>query len=229
VSDRDPHLGQPVYTAGQPLEEAQAAMVLIHGRGATAPDILRLAGDLHHDGFAYIAPQAAGNTWYPQRFLAPLEQNEPFLSSALAAIERALVQVETAGISTDRVIIGGFSQGACLAAEFVARHTGCCGGLFVLSGGLIGPPGTVWQYNGRLDRLPVFLGCGTADPHVPLDRVYETARVFRDMGAEVTQRIYPDMGHMINQDEIDHVRDMMRAVSAGDPTGTSVVTEQQEP
>jgi predicted esterase len=229
VSDRDPHLGQPVYTAGQPLEEAQAAMVLIHGRGATAPDILRLAGDLHHDGFAYIAPQAAGNTWYPQRFLAPLDQNEPFLSSALAAIERALAQVQSAGISEDRAIVGGFSQGACLAAEFVARHAGCCGGVFVLSGGLIGPPGTVWQYNGRLERLPVFLGCGTADPHIPLERVYETARVFRGMGAEVTERIYPDMGHMINQDEIDHVRDMMRAISAGDHTGTSTITAQQGP
>jgi predicted esterase len=229
VSDRDPHLGQPVYTAGQPLEEAQAAMVLIHGRGATAPDILRLADDLHHDGFAYIAPQAAGNAWYPQRFLAPLEQNEPFLSSALAAIERVLAHGEAAGISKDRVIIGGFSQGACLAAEFVARHAGCCGGLFVLSGGLIGPPGTVWQYPGRLDRLPVFLGCGTADPHVPLDRVHETARVLRDMGAEVTERTYPGMGHMINQDEIDHVRDMMRAVSADDYTGISTITAQQGP
>jgi predicted esterase len=224
VSEPDPHRDQPVYTAGQPLAEAQAVIVLIHGRGATAPDILQLAGDLHHDGFAYIAPQAAGNAWYPHRFLAPLEQNEPFLSSALATIERMLAQVEAAGISRDRVIIGGFSQGACLAAEFVARHAGCCGGLFVLSGGLIGPPGTVWQYDGRLDRLPVFLGCGTADPHVPLDRVHETARVLRDMGAEVTERIYPDMGHMINQDEIDHVRDMMRAVSASDHMGTSTIT-----
>jgi predicted esterase len=115
------------------------------------------------------------------------------------------------------------------AAEFVTRHAGCCGGLFVLSGGLIGPPGTLWQVSGGLERLPVFLGCGTADPHIPLDRVHETARVFRDMGAEVTERIYPDMGHMINQDEIDHVRSMMWAVSGDDRTGTSTITAQQGP
>jgi len=225
----DPHQGQPVYTAGQPLEEAQAAMILIHGRGATARDILQLAGDLHHDGFAYIAPQAAGHTWYPYRFLAPLEHNEPFLSSALAYIERMFTQVEAAGISRDRVILGGFSQGACLAAEFVVRHAGRCGGLFVLSGGLIGPPGTTWPSDGRLERVPIFLGCGTADPHIPLDRVQETALVFRGMGAEVTERIYPGMGHMINQDELDYVRDMMQAITSGDRRSGAALTRQASP
>lgn len=216
MSEPDPHRDQPVYTAGQPPEKAQAAMILIHGRGATARDVLRLADDLDHEAFSYIAPQAAGNTWYPYRFLAPPEHNEPFLLSALAAIERVLTQVEAAGIARDRVLIGGFSQGACLAAEFVVRHVGGCGGLFVLSGGLIGPPGTTWPSEGRLDRLPVFVGCGTVDPHIPLERVQETVLVFRGMGAEVTERIYPGMGHMINQDELDHVRGMMRAIISGE-------------
>jgi predicted esterase len=225
----DPHQGQPVYTAGQLLEEAKAAMILLHGRGATAHDILNLASDLNHDGFSFIAPQAAGNTWYPHRFLAPLEYNEPFLSSALAAIERALTQVEAAGISRDRVLIGGFSQGACLAAEFVVRHAGSYGGLFVLSGGLIGPPGTTWQSDGRLERVPIFLGCGTADPHIPLDRVQETANVFRGMGAEVTERIYPGMGHMINQDELNHVRGMMQAITSGDRRSGAARTTSASP
>jgi predicted esterase len=225
----DPHQGQPVHTAGKPLEEAQAAMILVHGRGATARDILHLTNDLDHDGFSYIAPQAASNTWYPHRFLAPLEHNQPYLSSALAAIERVLTQVEAAGIARDRVLIGGFSQGACLAAEFVVRHAGSYGGLFVLSGGLIGPPGTTWQSDGRLERVPIFLGCGTADPHIPLDRVQETANVCRGMGAEVTERIYPGMGHMINQDELDYVRGMMRAIISGDRRSGAARTTSASP
>lgn len=197
-----PHAGQPVRAAGRPLAEARAALILVHGRGATAESILSLADYLPHPHLAYLAPQAAGDTWYPYSFLMPLAQNEPWLSSALGRLAALLAEVEAAGIAAERVIFGGFSQGACLAAEFVARHARRYGGLLLFSGGLIGPPGTPRDYPGSLDGTPVFLGCSDTDPHIPLARVEETAEVLARLGGVVDKRVYPRLGHTINQDEI---------------------------
>lgn len=203
------HQGQPVYTAGKALHEAQGALILVHGRGASAEDILTLAGELHHLDLAYLAPQAAGNTWYPYSFLMPLAQNEPYLSSALQRVGEVLAQVKAAGISPERVIIGGFSQGACLATEFVARNAQRYGGLLVFSGGLIGPPGTPRDYAGALADTPVFLGCSDVDFHIPKERVTESSEVLRRMGAQVTAKLYPNMGHTINADELTHARQIV--------------------
>lgn len=209
-----PHQGQQVYAAGQPLDGARAAMILVHGRGATAPSILELAQVLHYDEMAYLAPQASGNTWYPYSFLAPIAQNEPNLSSALQAVADVLARVEAAGIPPEQIIIAGFSQGACLASEFVARNAGRYGGLIAFSGGLIGPPGTPRDYAGSLAGTPVFLGCSNVDFHIPEERVHETAEVLERLGADVNKKIYPNMGHTIIQDEIDQARKIVRAVVA---------------
>jgi glyoxalase family protein len=171
-----------------------------------------LAQVLYHENLAYLAPQAAGNTWYPYSFLNPIDQNEPGLSSGLQVIADVLNQIEAAGIPADKVIIGGFSQGACLASEFVARHARRYGGVLVFSGGLIGPPGTPRDYAGSLEGTPVFLGCSTADFHIPEERVDESAAVFEDLGAAVTKRLYPNMGHTIIQDEIDQAQKIVQAV-----------------
>jgi predicted esterase len=210
------HQGQPVLTAGKALSEAQAALILVHGRGATARDILSLAEPLAHPAYTYLAPQAANNTWYPYRFLEPLARNEPWLSSALDTLAGLVQQVETAGIPTARIVIGGFSQGACLASEFVARHAQRYGGLLLFSGGLIGPPGTPRTYLGTLDGTPVFLGCSDLDPHIPLERVQETADVLAQLGAQVTVRIYPNMDHTIVEDELEHARQVIDQVGRED-------------
>lgn len=207
-----PHENQPVLRAGQPLSEARAAVILVHGRGATAENILELADYLPHPSLAYLAPQAAGNTWYPYSFLMPMEQNEPYLSSALARLAALLAEVERAGIPAERVVLAGFSQGACLASEFVARQARRYGGLLAFSGGLIGPPGTPRTYAGALDGTPVFLGCSDVDPHIPLARVNETAEVLTRLGAVVDKRIYPRLGHTINQDEIEAAAALVAAV-----------------
>src|SRR6478672_5033938 len=180
-----PHQDQPVLAAGAPLSEARAAMLMVHGRGATAESILMLAGELDQPGFAYVAPQAAGDTWYPYSFLAPIPSNEPWLSSALAAVGDALAMIEEAGIPAERTVLLGFSQGACLALEFAARHARRYGGLVGLSGGLIGPDGTPRDYPGSFEGTPAFLGCSDADPHIPRERVLLTEQVLRGMGAEV--------------------------------------------
>jgi predicted esterase len=202
-----------VLAAGEPLERAQAAMVLVHGRGATAQDILTLASELDQPGFVYLAPQAANNTWYPYSFLAPIERNEPYLSSALATLQQVLAHVAAAGIPAERTILLGFSQGACLATEFAARNAHRYGGLVGLSGGLIGPDGTPRDYPGTLDGTPVFLGCSDVDPHIPAARVQESGEVLRRLGGDVTARLYPRMGHTVNQDEIEFVRQMMAALA----------------
>lgn len=209
----DPHRDQPVLTAGEPLERARGALLMVHGRGATAADILSFAGELAQPGFAYLAPQAAGNEWYPYSFLAPLARNEPDLSSALALLETLLARIATAGIPAERTILLGFSQGACLTLEYLARHARRYGGAAGWSGGLIGPDGTPRDYAGTLADTPVFLGCSDRDPHIPQARVDLTAEVLRRLGAEVTERIYPGMGHTVNQDEIDAVRAIMAAVA----------------
>lgn len=209
-----PHQGQPVYSAGQPLSQAQAAMILVHGRGATAPSILELASLLPQPAFAYLAPQAAGNTWYPYSFLTPLAQNEPYLSSALQTLDDLVQQITAAGIAPDRIVIGGFSQGACLAAEFVARHAQRYGGLLVFSGGLIGPPGTPRTYSGSLAGTPVFVGCSDVDFHIPVERVHETAEVLARLGANVDKQIYAGMGHTIVPDEIERASKLVAGVLA---------------
>lgn len=198
-----PHDNAPLYVTGTPLESATAAIILIHGRGATAPSILELAGVLAADGAAYLAPQATGNVWYPYSFLAPMDQNEPHLSSALMAVDKVVAQMEKEeGIPTERIILGGFSQGACLASEYAARNPRRYGGLLLFSGGLIGPPGTPRDYPGKFDGMPVFIGCSDVDPHIPLARVNETADTLAEMGAVVDKRIYPGMPHTIIEDEI---------------------------
>jgi len=208
-----PHQGQPLLVAGEPLESARAAMIMVHGRGATAHDILSLTADLHQPGFGYLAPQAAGNTWYPNSFLAPIPSNEPGLSSGLAVIASILEQLAVANISAERTIILGFSQGACLSLEYVARNARRYGGVVGLSGGLIGPDGTPRDYPGSLAGTPVFLGCSDVDPHVPKERVQQSAEVLQRLGGNVTARLYPRMGHTVNRDELRFVQTMMAALT----------------
>lgn len=208
-----PHQGQPVRIAGEPVSRARAAMLMVHGRGASADDILSLSNNLDQPGFAYFAPQAAGNTWYPNRFLVPLTKNEPWLSSALAFVEEVLTEITNAGIPAEQIMLLGFSQGACLALEFAARNARRYGGIVGLSGALIGPDGTPRDYKGSLAGTPVFLGCSDVDFHVPKERVDQTADVLKNLGAEVTKRLYPNMGHTVNQDEIDFVRGMMQGLA----------------
>jgi phospholipase/carboxylesterase len=209
MSKSHPHQGQPVLVQGAPLQQACAALVMIHGRGASAQDILTLVPELDQPGFAYLAPQAASNTWYPNSFLSPLESNQPYLDSALRTVGEVLAQVAGAGIPPERTMLLGFSQGACLATEYTARHARRYGGVAGLSGGLIGPGGTPREYEGSLDGTPVFLGCSDVDFHIPKERVRHTTDVLRGLGADVTERLYPNMGHTINQDEIDFVNEMM--------------------
>ena len=207
-----PHRGQPIRFAGQPLDRARAAMLMVHGRGARAEDILSLADQFERPDFAYLAPQAAGNTWYPNRFIAPIAENEPWLSSALEFVGDVLKQITTAGIPHERTILLGFSQGACLTLEFAARNARRYGGVMGLSGALIGPEDTPREYQGSLGRTPVFLGCSDVDFHVPREHVDETAEILRKLGGDVTERIYPHMDHTVNQDEIDFVRGVMKKV-----------------
>ena len=204
-----PHQGQPVLAAGEPLERAKAAMILIHGRGASAEDILSLATEVNQPGFLYLAPQAAGYSWYPQSFLAPLASNEPGLSSGLAVIAALFERLTDAGIGPERTILLGFSQGACLSLEFASRNARRYGGVVGLSGGLIGPAGTKWDYPGSLQGTPVFLGCSERDMHIPKARVQLSAQVLQQQGGTVIVRLYPHLGHTINDDELEAVRAMM--------------------
>ncbi len=213
--DGDPHRGQPVLRAGRPLAEADGALVLIHGRGATAESILELAGYLPELNLTYLAPQAANYTWYPYSFMAPMADNEPYLSSALNKVGEVIAGVEAAGIARQGIILGGFSQGACLASEYAARNAGQVGGLLAFSGGLIGPEGTPRDYDGSLNGMPVFIGCSDVDPHIPLARVQETADVLTRLGAGVDLRIYPRLGHTINQDELDAAAALLEGVFSG--------------
>jgi phospholipase/carboxylesterase len=204
-----PHQDQPLVTAGASLDAAEAAVVLVHGRGATAQSIVQMTEEFDHDDIAYLAPQAARNTWYPNAFTAPVESNEPGRTSGLQAITDAVSKANEADIPTDRVMILGFSQGACLASEFVARTPTRYGGLAVLSGGLIGEEIDPDDYDGDLENVPVFLGCSDVDPHVPEERVHETADVLERLDADVTTRIYEGMGHGINEDELRVVTDLL--------------------
>lgn len=209
-----PHQGQPVMTTGRALDEARTAVILVHGRGGSAEEILGLAQQFNMSAFAYVAPQAKDHTWYPESFLAPLERNEPGLSSGLQMIEDVVNTLGEQGIAPENIVIGGFSQGACLALEYVARHARRYGGVFAFSGGLIGPEGTPRDYPGNLDGTPIFIGCSDIDPHIPLKRVEDSADILAGHGAEVDRRIYQGMGHTINEDEMQAVQKMLQAVSA---------------
>jgi phospholipase/carboxylesterase len=200
-----PHQDQPLLTAGTPLAEADAALILVHGRGASARSILQFGRQVHRAGLALLAPQAAGSVWYPNSFLAPVESNEPGRSDGLAAIDAAVETVREAGLPREAIILAGFSQGACLASEYLARDPRPFGGLAALSGGLLGDAIDDADYDGDLAGTPIFLGCSDADPHIPESRVHETGQVFEALGGSVDRRIYEGMGHTVNQDERDAV------------------------
>ena len=199
-----------MLSAGQSLERAEGVVVLLHGRGGTAADILTLAKSLGRPGFAYLAPQAPNSTWYPNSFLAPRTANEPWLTSSLNSVGSVLASIAEKGIPADRLILAGFSQGACLASEYVATHPHRYGALIAFTGGLIGPLGSDLAHQGDLLGTPVFLGSGDPDPHVPWQRVEETATVLAGMGAEVTLRRYPGRPHTISQQELDAANDLLQ-------------------
>ena len=210
-----PHEQRIAATAGAPLEGAKAAVIMVHGRGDSAAGILGLASAIHVPGVAYVTPQATHNTWYPNSFMAPMESNQPWLDSALQTVGGVVEQVVDAGVPHDKIVLLGFSQGACLASEYMARNARRYGGLAALSGGLIGPEGTARDYAGTLDGTPVVLGCSDVDPHIPVERVHETDDVLTRLNANVDKRIYPNFGHTVNQDEADAVRAMLQTVVDG--------------
>jgi phospholipase/carboxylesterase len=187
---------------------------LLHGRGANAPSILSLFNELELPKIAALAPQAAQFTWYPQSFLAPIEANQPYLDSALRQIESLVTELIGRGIKSHRIALLGFSQGACLTTEYVARHARRYGTVIALTGGLIGPPGTPRAYSGSLSDVPVFLGSSDPDPHVPFERVRETEAVLTKMGAVVELRRYPGMPHTVNSDELEACRDLLKRVTS---------------
>lgn len=210
MTSLDPHAGQPVRHVGTPLTEATGAVVLLHGRGGSAEDILRLAQPLRREGLAYLAPQAAGHTWYPNSFLAPREANEPYLTSALAKVGSVVAELESVGISRDRILIAGFSQGACLATEFVASNPARYAGLIAFTGGLIGPPNADLHHDGSLAGTPAFFLSGDPDPHVPWQRVQASASELERMGAVVTVRRLPGRPHTITAEEVELARILVR-------------------
>lgn len=197
--------------AGEPLASARAAMILLHGRGATAEDIMTIASEVQAPGWAYFAPQAADNAWYPNPFTAPLESNEPYLSAALAMLSRLVDRVETT-VPAQRTILLGFSQGACLTLEWAARHARRYGAIAGLSGGLIGPDGTPRDYPGGFDETPIFLGCSDVDPFIPKQRVIDAAEVLNRMEANVELRLYPGMAHLVSPQEIAILKGLVAAI-----------------
>ena len=210
-----PHAGQSILRSGAEPRDARAAMIMIHGRNAGPANILDLVSVLARPEFLYVAPAASGGTWYPFSFMAPRDQNEPGISSGLFVIESLVSDLLAQGLPSHKLMLLGFSQGACLTSEFSIRHPRRYGGVMALSGGLIGPPGTTWDdVTTSLDGTPVFLGCSDVDPHIPAERVLESEAVFRRLGASVTQKLYPAMGHTISSDEIAHVQEVMDTVLA---------------
>ena len=204
-----PHAGQPVETRGPKPEDARAAMIMIHGRNAMPRSILELVSLIGLKDIHYVAPAAANNTWYPFSFLTETSKNEPGISSGYFVIDGLVDDLIARGLTRDRIFMLGFSQGGCLATTYVARHAGRYGGVFGLSAGLIGPPGTEWTFQGSFEGTPVFLGCSDIDNHIPRERVEESAEVFQRMGANVTMRIYPNMAHTVNTDEVIFIRESL--------------------
>ena len=205
----EPHAGQPVVEAGRPLGEAPVAMIMVHGRNAGPANILDLVPRLARPEVTYLAPAAASRSWYPHSFMADIPANEPGLSSALGVLRSLVARIEGAGIPRTRIVMLGFSQGACLTTEFAVRHASRFGGFVAYSGGAIGPPGTRWDESGRFDGTPIFFGCSDRDGHVPESRVIESADLCARMGAAVTRRIYPGMGHLVNDDEIAWTQNLL--------------------
>lgn len=216
ASNGDPHGNQPVLRRGRALDSASGAVVLVHGRGASAEDILGLADEFDLPALAYLAPEAAGQTWYPYSFLAPVQQNQPWLDSALHLLKSVVEQASAAGLPLHKIALVGFSQGACLATEFVARNPARYGGLVAFTGGLIGPPGTKFNHSGELSGTRCFLGAGDPDPHVPWKRVEESAAVLSALGGDVTLRRYPGLPHTINQDEIEQAKQILSGLLTRD-------------
>ncbi|HKE89087.1 MAG TPA: dienelactone hydrolase family protein [Gemmatimonadales bacterium] len=208
-----PHAGQPLATAGAPLGQSPVAMILVHGRNAAPANILSFVPAFGRSDITYLAPAAAGGTWYPLSFMAEKEKNEPGISSGLWVLDQLVQYVVRSGVGKDRIVLLGFSQGACLTSEFAASHADRYGGIVLYSGGLIGPPGTTWDYPGSFGGTPVFLGCSDVDAHVPKTRVDESAAVFQRMGATVTEKIYPGMGHLVNEEEIAFTRTLLDDIS----------------
>ncbi len=210
----DPHADQPVATAGPTPPKADLTMIFLHGRGGTSQRIISVHDRLGLKTIAALAPQAAGNSWYPEWFMAPMESNQPFLDSALRQVETMVSDLIRLGIPSQRIALLGFSQGACLATEFVARHSRRYGAVIALTGGLMGPPGTPRIYPGSLAGTPVFLGSNDPDAHIPFERVKETAEVLTGMGAQLELRRYSDMPHVINDDEVEVARKLLQGVIA---------------
>lgn len=204
-----PHYGQPVLTTGASLANATCAMIMIHGRGGSADDILAMSNHFTKPDVAYFAPQARNFTWYPHRFIMPRTSNEPFLSSAQKIIAELITHINQSGVPTHKIMLIGFSQGACMVLEYAARNTQRYGAVFGLSGGLIGAEGELVGYAGSLSQTPIFLGCSDIDDHIPIERVHESAEILTTLGASITKRIYPNMGHTINQDELDFIKSVM--------------------
>lgn len=209
-----PHGGQPVMRAGAPLERARAVAIMVHGRGAGPANILDLIPAIGHPDVAYLAPAASAGTWYPKSFMAPTADNEPGISSGISVVHALIDEVIAAGITPERIMLLGFSQGACLTSTAAHRRPDRYGGVVLFSGGLIGPPGTKWDIEGSFRSTPVFFGCSDIDAHVPESRVRESAAVFERMGADVTTRIYPGMGHLVNDDEAEFARDLLAQLTA---------------
>ncbi|MEX0600276.1 MAG: dienelactone hydrolase family protein [Rhodothermales bacterium] len=214
----------PTLQDGPPADEAGASAILIHGRGASASSMLHLAEAIDVSGVHYRAPEAPTRSWYPNSFLAPLEANEPGIENGLATIQSTIDALRDEGVDEHRIFLIGFSQGACLASEFVARHPRRYGGVVVLSGGLIGnvqrrdadpPDDKGFEYQGSLMDTPVFVGCSDVDAHVPVERVHKTAGVLGELGGDVDLRIYEGVGHTVNDDELKAVRQMLRTASDG--------------
>jgi phospholipase/carboxylesterase len=216
---REPHAGTRVAAVGAPLErgpgEGHAVVIAIHGRNAAPENILDLVPRLAVPDVTYLAPAASAGTWYPLSFLADRDRNEPYLSSALRRVRTLVEDVVAAGVARSQIVLLGFSQGACLACEFVYRHPARYGGLVAFSGGLIGPPGTSWSAASGLEGTPAFLGCSDVDGHVPAVRVEESAEALTRAGADVTLRFYPGMGHLVNDDEIAYARAVIASAASG--------------
>jgi phospholipase/carboxylesterase len=198
-----------IVTAGQPLAKATKALIMLHGRGATAEDILGLANEFKVNDFALLAPQATNYTWYPLSFLAPVKQNEPWLTSAIQIVSEIVSDIRSAGIKDENIYFAGFSQGACLTLEFVSRNATRWGGVAAFTGGLIGDRIYPENYRGDFAGTPVFIGTSNPDPHVPVERVNASADVIRSMHAVVTEKVYPGMGHTINREEIEIVNKIL--------------------
>lgn len=191
-----------VITSGTDLSNATKVLIMVHGRGGSADDILSLAHFLHVKDFALLAPEASGNSWYPYAFIEKPEQNEPWLTASLSLLAEVVEDVHKEGIEDENIFLLGFSQGACLVLEFAARNATKYGGIVAFSGGLIGDRIYPENYHGDFQDTPVFIGSSDPDPHIPVKRVGATAKIFEQMNAEIVVQLYPQMGHTISREEL---------------------------